>query len=96
MFISMKSCQTQTHILIDSSSINDDSDDEALKILFNLHPALAKDFLSHQEMRMHKITSPLTRSDRFLVDRFTISIHILPYPKYPVHVFIPCMGMIKI
>ena len=68
MFMSMESYQTQTHILINFSSINDDSDDKALKIFVNLHSALAKDFLSHQEMRIYSMISPLTRSDRFFVD----------------------------
>ena len=60
--MSKESCQTQIHILIDSPSINDNSNDEALEILSNLYPALAKDFLS-QVMRIHRMSSPLTRSD---------------------------------
>ena len=66
--MSMESCQTQIHILIDSLSINDDSDDKALETLFNLHPALVKDFLSHQVIKMHRMSSSFTRSDRFFVD----------------------------
>ena len=36
MFMSMESCQTQTHIHIDSQLTNDDSNKEALEILSNL------------------------------------------------------------
>ena len=63
MFMSMRLCQTQIHILINFPSINDYSDDEVLKIFSNLHSTLAKDFLSHQMMRMHRMSSPLTKSD---------------------------------
>ena len=36
MFMSMKLCQTQTHIHIDSRLTNDDFNDEALETLSNL------------------------------------------------------------
>ena len=36
MFISMESCQTQTHIHIDYQLINDDSNEEVLETLSNL------------------------------------------------------------
>ena len=55
--MSMESYQTQTHIHIDSPSISDGFNDEALE-----------DFLSHLEMKMHRMISLLTRSDRFFVD----------------------------
>ena len=91
--MSIESYQTQTYILIDSPSINDDSDDEALEILSNLYSTLTKDFLSHLEMRICWMSSPLTKSDRFFIDRLTSSIYIPPYPEHPVHVFMPCMGI---
>ena len=91
--MSIESCQTQTHIYIDSPSIYDVFNDKVLEILSNLHPTLVKDFLSHLEMRMHRMISPLTRSDRFLLDRLTTSIHTLPYPEHPVYVFMSCLSM---
>ena len=66
--MSMELCQTQIHIHINSPSISDDFNDEALKFFSNLYPTLAKDFLSHLEMRMHRMTSLLTKSDRFFID----------------------------
>ena len=36
MFMSMESCQTQTHIHIDSQLTNDDSNKEVLETLSNL------------------------------------------------------------
>ena len=66
--MSIELCQTQIHIHIDSLSINDDSNDEVLKILSNFYSILVKDFLSHLEMRMHRMVFFLTRSDQFLVD----------------------------
>ena len=69
--MSMELYQIQTHILIDSSSINDNSN-KKLEYLSNHHTALAKDFLSYLEMRMYGMSSPLTWSDRFLVDLLTI------------------------
>ena len=39
MFMSMESCQTQTHIHINSQLTNDDSDEEVLKSLSNLLPS---------------------------------------------------------
>ena len=59
----MESCQTQIHIHTNSLSIRDDSNDKVLEIFFILHPTLAKDFLSHIEMRMHRMASSLTKSD---------------------------------
>ena len=92
MFMSMESYQTQIHILIDSLSIIDDSN-EALKITSNFYPALVRNFSSHLEMRMHRISSPLTRSDRFSIDRLITSIHTSSYLEYSIHVFMPCMDM---
>ena len=80
--------QTQIHIHINSLSNSDDSNDEALKILSNLHPALAKDFVSHLEMRIHRMTSSLIRSDGLLVDGLTIFIHTPSYPKHLIHIFV--------
>ena len=57
------SCQTQLHIHIDYPLINDDSNDEILETLSNLHSTLIKDFLSHLKMIIHRITSPFTKSD---------------------------------
>ena len=42
MFMSMKSCQTQTHIHIDSQLTNDDSNEEALETLSNLLPTFGQ------------------------------------------------------
>ena len=63
MFMSMDTCQTQLYIYSDSPSINDDSNNKILETLFNFHPTLIKDFLSHLEMITYRITSPLTISD---------------------------------
>ena len=87
MFMSMDLCQTQIHILINSLSINDNSN-KVLEILSNLHSTLAKDFSSYLEMKIYWMSSPLTRSDRFLVDLFTTSIHTSPYPEYLIHDFL--------
>ena len=65
--MSMDSCQTQIYILIDSSSINDNSNKE-LEILSNLHTTLAKDFLSYLDMKIYRMSCPLTWSDRFFID----------------------------
>ena len=91
--MSMESCQTQTCIHIDSPSIGDDSDDEASEILSNLHPALIKDFLSHLEMRMHRMSFSLTRNDQFFVDQLITFIHIPSYSEHPVHILMSCLGM---
>ena len=53
--MSIESCQTQIHIYIDSASISYNSNNEALKIFSNLYSALIKNFLSHLEMRMHRM-----------------------------------------
>ena len=42
MFMSMESCQTQTHIHIDSQLTNNDSNEEALETLSNLLPAFGQ------------------------------------------------------
>ena len=69
MFMSMESCQTQTHIHIDSQLTNNDSNEEALETLSNLLSAFGqKIFLSHLGLRIHRMRSPLTRSDRFYID----------------------------
>ena len=44
--MSMKVCQTQIHIHIDSQLINDDSDDEVLETLSNLLPAFGQKIFS--------------------------------------------------
>ena len=67
MFIGMELCQTYLHIHIDYPSVNDNSNDEILETLSNFHHALIKDFLSYLEMIRHRMTSLLTRSDRFFV-----------------------------
>ena len=46
MFVSMKSCQTQIHIHIDSQLTNDDSDGEALETLSNLLPTFGQKIFS--------------------------------------------------
>ena len=46
IFMSMKSCQTQTHIHINSQLTNDDSDDEALETLSNLLAAFGQKIFS--------------------------------------------------
>ena len=42
MFMSIESCQTQTHIHIDSQLINDDSNEEVLETLSNLLPTFSQ------------------------------------------------------
>ena len=42
MFMSMESCQTQTHIYIYSQLTNDDSNEETLETLCNLLPTFGK------------------------------------------------------
>ena len=84
LLMSMDSCQTQIYIPIDSSSINDNSNEE-LEILSNLHIALAKNFLSYLEMRIYRMSFPLTQSDRFLIDLHTTCIYNPPYPKHSIH-----------
>ena len=78
----MESCQTQTHIHMDSPSINDDSNNEALE-----------DFLSHLEMRIHRMISLLTRSDQFFVDQLITFIHTPSYPEHSIHIFMSYLGM---
>ena len=64
MFMSMESCQTQTHIHIDSQLMNDDSNEEVLETLSNLLPAFDQRFFSsHLGLRIHRMRSPLIRSD---------------------------------
>ena len=46
MFMSMESCQTQTHIHIDSQLINDDSNKEVLETLSNLLPTFGQKIFS--------------------------------------------------
>ena len=90
----MESCQTQTHIHIDSQLTNNDSNEEALEILSNFLPTFGqKTFLSHLGLRIHRMRSPLTRSDRFHIDLLTTFIHTPPYPEYPIHILMPCLGM---
>ena len=94
MFISMESYQIQTHIHINSQLTNNDSIEETLETLSNLLPAFGqKTFLSHLGLRIHRIRSPLTRSDRFYIDLLTTFIHTSPYPEHPVHILIPWLGM---
>ena len=50
MFMSMESCQTQTHIHIDSQLTNDDSNKEALKTLSNLLPTFGHKIFSKLSM----------------------------------------------
>ena len=84
--MSMESCQSQTHIHIDSQLTNDDSNKEVLETLSNLLSAFGqKTFLSHLGLRIHRMRSPLTRSDRFYVDLLTTFIHIPPYLEYLVY-----------
>ena len=59
--------------------INDELTYEILKIIFNFYLALIIDFLSHQSMRLLRMTSPFTESDRLLVDLLTIYIYIYIY-----------------
>ena len=56
-----------------SQSDDDDSTDEPLETLSNVHPALVGDFLSYHLMRPHRMFSPLIRIDRFLVDHLQSS-----------------------
>ena len=65
---------------------------ERLETLSNLHTALAKVFSSYHKMRIHGMSSPLTRSDRFHVDLLTTFIHNPPYPDHPVHDLIIMIG----
>ena len=92
--MSMKSCQTQTHIHIDSQLTNNDFNEEALETLSNLLLAFGqKIFLSHLGLRIHRIRFSLTRSDRFHIDLLTTSIYTPPYPEYPIYILMPCLGM---
>ena len=94
MFMSMESCQTQTHIHIDSQLTNNNFNEEALETLSNLLPAFGqKTFLSHLGLRIHRMRSPLTRSDRFHIDLLTTFIYTPPYPEHPVYILMPCLGM---
>ena len=94
MFMSMESCQTQTHIHINSQLTNNDSNKEVLETFSNLLPAFdQKTFLSHLGLRIHRMRSPLTRSDRFHIDLLTTFIHTPPYPEHPVYVLMSCLGM---
>ena len=70
----MSSLNTYPYV---SRSKNDDSVDDALEILSNYYPTLAKDFLSHHPMRSHRIFFLLIRSDRFLIDH--------SQPSYTLH-----------
>ena len=63
------------------------------RILYNLYLTLVKDFLSHLEMRIYKMSSSLTRSDRFFIDQLKTSIHTKSYLEHPVYVLMPCLGM---
>ena len=85
--MSMKLCQSQMHIHIDSLTINDDSNNKALEILSNLHPTFGqKIFSSHLGMRIHKMQFSLARSDRFLVDD-SQSSYILNYIQNISYIF---------
>ena len=42
MFMSMESCQTQTHIYIDSQLTNDDFNEEVLETLSNFLPTFGQ------------------------------------------------------
>ena len=66
----------------------------SLETLSNLLPTFdQKTFLNHLGLRIHRMRSPLTRSDRFHIDLLTTSIHTPPYPEYPVHILMLCLGM---
>ena len=92
--MSMESCQTQTHIHINSQLTNDDSNEEALEILSNLLPTFGqKTFLSHLGLRIYRMRSPLTRSDRFHVDLLTTSIYTPSYLEHLIHILMPYLGM---
>ena len=93
MFISIESCQTQIHIHIDSQLTNDDSNEEVLETFSNLLPTFGqKIFLNHLGLRIHRMRSPLTRSDRFHVDQLTSFIHNPSYSEHPVHDLIIMIG----
>ena len=83
MFMSMESCQTQIYIHINSQLTNDDSNEEVLETLSNLFSAAKRLFSNHLGLRIYRMRSPLTRSDRFHVDLLTTSIYTLPYPEHP-------------
>ena len=92
MFMSMESCHTQTHIHINYQLTNNDSNEEVLETLSNLLLAFGqKTFLSHLGLRIHRMRSPLTRSDRFHIDLLTIFIHTPPYLEHPILILMPCL-----
>ena len=63
MFMSMKSCQTQTDIHIDSQFTNDDSNEDVLKTLSNLLSTFGqKIFSSHLSEENSVIDSMLIDS----------------------------------
>ena len=66
----------------------------SLETLSNFFPAFGqKTFMSHLGLRIHRMRSPLTRSDRFHIDLLTTFIYTPPYPEYPVHILMSCLGM---
>ena len=92
--MNMESCQTQTHIYIDSQLTNDDSNEKALETLSNLLPTFSqKTFLSHLGLKIYRMRSPLTKSDRFYIDLLTTFIHTPPYPEHPIRILIPYFDM---
>ena len=50
MFMSMESCQTQTHIHINYQLTNDDSNEEALETLSNILPTFRQKIFSESSM----------------------------------------------
>ena len=92
--MSMKSCQTQIHIHTDAQLTNDNSNEEALETLSNLLPTFGqKTFLIHLGLRIHRMRSPLNRSDQFYIDLLTTFIHTPPYSEYFVHILMLCLDM---
>ena len=85
---------SNSNIPFSSQLTNNDSNEEALETLSNLLPAFGqKTFLSHLRLRIYRMRSPLTRSDRFHIDLLTTSIYTSPYPEYSVYVLMPCLGI---
>ena len=94
MFMSMELYQTQTHIYINFWLINDDFDEEALKILSNLLSIFGQKIFSSQlGIRIQRMRSSLIRSNWFLIDWLTTFIHTPSYLEHPVYILMSCLGM---
>ena len=93
--MSMESYQTQTLIHINSKLTNDDSNEEALKILSNLLPTFGQKTFSESstnENTQDAILLLLGAIDSMLIYSQP-SYTLLSYAEHPVHVLKPCLSM---